>query len=153
MRSDRIDNPYEPPSASIGAETFPGLKLGWKLYFWLSLVLYPLSLLMLGVQWMQPLDVLDLLVTGTGLTGLLGYVYSRRIAGRRFWRRWLPFQLSWDIAIVMLWAPLGLSQNLPVAPGSAVERTTSLLFLIPLYIGLFRYAFRSPDLWRVRPAV
>jgi hypothetical protein len=148
---ERDRNPWTPPTAELGD---PGesrsRRLGWKAYFFVMALLFPASYLLTGVGWMQPVDVVDLAVTTTALVGLFGFAYRRRIAERRFWVVWLPLEIVWDLALVFLFMPAGLAYQIPDETQSSStrwEELSGLVFLIPLYVALYLYANRSPELW------
>lgn len=144
-------NPYAPPTAELGD---PGesrsRRLGWKAYFVVMLLLYPASYLVTGVGWMQLADFVDVAISMIALVGLFGFAYRRRIAARRFWRVWLPLEIVWDLSLLFLLIPAGIAYSIPdAAPASSSnwEEFSGFLFLIPLYIALYLYANRSPELW------
>jgi len=149
--NERERNPWAPPTAALAE---PGesvsRRLGWKAYFWGMLLLFVLTYLMLGVGWMQALDVIDSMVTTIALVGMFGFAYRRRIAERRFWKLWLPAEIVWDLSVAFLLIPAGLLYQFPGEVQSDVsgwEDIAGLLILIPLYAALYRYGNRSPEIW------
>ncbi len=142
------ENPYRPPGATTREIERPGRRIGWKLYFLLLATGIPLSLLGDGLAWMQGLDLIDVGVTATGLAGLFGYAFRRRLASLAFWRRWLPVQIGWDMLLVLVFEPLGLAQQTPGSEiSSGFEWTIAAALVLPFYLALFRYGFRSPEIW------
>ncbi len=74
------------------------------------------------------------------LTALWGYALQRRIGSERYWRA--VFWLVLFANAVML---------VPVLLGSgavAVFTAALTLLIVPAYLAAYRYAYRSPDLWR-----
>jgi hypothetical protein len=78
------------------------------------------------------------------LTALWGYALQHRIGSERYWRAafWLVLFAN---AVMLVPVLLG---------GGAVAMFTAALTLliVPAYLAAYRYAYRSPDLWRI-PAV
>ena len=144
-----VDNPYRTPGSAASPQA-PGRRLLWKLYSWLIALAYALVFLAEGVRWMQALDVVDTGATAVGLAGLFAYAYRRRLASTAFWKGWLPLQVGWDLLVLLQLEPLGLMyQFAETDPSSAVADTIiGILLLLPLYFALFRYAFRSPEIWQ-----
>ncbi len=142
------ESPYTPPSSGVTGQVPVGRRLGWKTYLWLLVAASALVFPVLGFGWMQLLDWMDLALTAVGMIGLFGFAYRRPVGSGAFWRRWLPFQLLWDAAIVLFIIPAGLAYQIPgEEPSSAVENIVSFALLIPLYIALYRYGYRSPEIW------
>ncbi len=149
-------NPYAPPTAPLGEPGPSRRSVWWKVYLWALVGLSLLGYAVLGIQWMQPADVIDLVLAFVSLVGLFGYAYSRRIRGPGFWRLWLPLQVAWSLAFALLLVPLGAAEQIPVeggeVPGSdGWDRAIGLALALPLYVALFLYAYRSPELWRRDP--
>jgi len=146
---ERDRNPYESPRAELADPTSqPPRRIGWKVYLWVMVLLLA-TVPILGVQWIQPLDLVDLGISIAGTAGLFGYAYRRHIGSRSFWRAWLPIEVVWDLAIVLFLAPIGMAQQYPNAePSTFLEDAIGILVLTPLYLALYFYAFRSPELWQ-----
>ena len=147
MNHEQGRNPYTPPGADLAdLELTPGRRIGWKVYLWLMVTLSAIALALFG-QSMQTADLAALAVTAVALVGLFGLAYRRRIGSRFFWRLWLPCEVVWDLAVVLVLTPAGLANQFPGTPTSAVEEVAGLAILLPLYVGLYRYAYRSRELW------
>jgi hypothetical protein len=141
-------NPYQPPTAALeepGSAVRP--VVGWRLYsgfLVLTLASYPI----LGIDWLQELDVLDVLIGTTSLIGLCGYAFQRRIGASRFWQRWLPVAVVWDVLYELVLTPLGIAGQYPGAePLEFFELAIVAALVITLYVGLYRYGSRSEALW------
>ncbi len=131
-------------------------RLGWKIYFWVLAVLFPVGLLSLAVLDMtfQPVDLIDLAVSLVGMVGLFGYAHGRAIGAQRFWAAWLPAQLLWDALVALVLIPQGLAYLVPGSePTTALVNPQGVVPAIPLYIKLFLHWSRSPEVWKERPAV
>jgi hypothetical protein len=147
--SSTTENPYRAPGAAIDlAHSAAISRRGWKAYFWVVAASAASSLLFLATLGsFQILDALDFVCIAIGLTGVFGYAHRRALAVEPLWKLWLPLQITWDALIELVLAPLGLAHVLgPEAP-SALETALGYLFLAPYYIALYRYAFRSAEVW------
>jgi hypothetical protein len=142
------NNPYEAPNAPLDRHETPSRPhRGWRFYFWLMSALFVVAV---GFELFQPSDdrfvtVVDYLAWGFSLVGLFGYAYRRIILRREIWRTWLPLVLIWDSGVLLrqFWREdLGDDVALFVA---IVAFTT--LAVIPQYVALYRYGYRSPELW------
>jgi hypothetical protein len=140
------ENPYAPPDSVRNAGS-PSRRIAWKLYLWAMLALLLLTFAIFGVRWIQILDLLDLAVFGVGMLGLFAFCYRRRIGTRRFWKVWLPSEVLWDLAILFVFEPLGLAYAIPGEPSSITDSLIGLGGALPLYVGLYLYGHRSPEVW------
>jgi hypothetical protein len=80
------------------------------------------------------------------MAGLFGYVFSRRIGFPRLWQ--FAFVVSVPYA---LWGSYSLTLN-PTFAGRSVGFWVAIIAFgfvlnVPLLIALFRYGFRSKDIW------
>jgi hypothetical protein len=142
-------DPYRPPTSDLVMGQRAPASWGWKLYFAVLALLLVGLLPELGVAWIQLPDALDFAVAGVGLVGLCGYAWGRAFGMPSFWRGWVVFQPLWDVFIALVASPRGWAQVVPDMEASSVgEELFGLIVVVPLYIALFRYAFRSPDVWR-----
>lgn len=145
------NNPYSPPSAELdeAAGSRPG-RIGWKIYFWVLLVLLGSGLLLIfSTAPFQPLDAVDLGATGIAFVGLFGYAFSRTILTRQFWVVWLPVQIVWDACVAFFLVPMGLLYATSmVEETSLLEDAINYAFIAPMYLSIFLYSSRSPDLWK-----
>jgi hypothetical protein len=125
----------------------------WKAYF---VVMTALTLVAIAFAFFPPSESTDydLLVDWAAvplyivqLVGLFGFVYSRRIVRPMLWR--LVFVAS---VIELLWTLYSLLADLTDAAESywSVLGVISLAIVamtVPMLIALYRYGFRSPELW------
>jgi hypothetical protein len=121
-------------------------RRGWRIYFWIMAALLAVFVV---VGFIKPgseplLDVVDYLVSAFTLVGLFGYAYSRRIWSQGAWRVALP--------IVVIWEFVNTARGLTKGDlGNVVEAAiyVALIFaiVVPAYVALYRYGYRSPELW------
>jgi hypothetical protein len=112
---------------------------GWWLYFALMLGLTALSLLS---SISSPLDLATSIVSAFGLAGLWGYIRQVAVGWRLLWAAYFALSLALNVAMLTLTlVELGPSSEL-----FAVWLLVSLL-VFPLYLALWRYAYRSPAAW------
>lgn len=129
-------------------------KLGWKIYFWIIVVLMAAALGTqlagtLGVEMFadEDLDVLDTIsyaISALSLVGVFGYAYSKPLLQPRLWQLWLPIALLADIYF------FGYEVLYPELdePMSAVAVIVFYaIFAVPQYVALYLYGFRSKELW------
>jgi hypothetical protein len=94
-------------------------------------------------------DYLDMIVSVGALMGFIGYAYEFRIISVNLWKFYFFLAIGWDIfyniVITMLF---DLAIHLPNE-----EKTTwtslaiSFAIIVPEYIGLFLYGYKSDPLW------
>jgi hypothetical protein len=95
------------------------------------------------------LDVLDIPISLIALVGVFGYAYKRKIIGERFWQFWLFVAIGWDILVhgaLEDFSDLGEISTIEIGIGLAV----AALLILPQYIALYLYGFRSTALWLQR---
>lgn len=143
-------NPYAPPRAELAHHLAP--SVGWRLYLWLLVLIlvpsYGYVLVTYGAEWIRGADIVDMAVTAVALIGLAGYAYSLRVGVAGFWKLWLPLELAWDVlyATVLEW--IGIAGSIPGSESpDPISIAIGLGMLLPLWIGLYRYGYRSKALW------
>jgi hypothetical protein len=116
-------------------------RLLWNLYAWpitiLLVALYPSTIASLGT-----LGVVDVLFSAPSLVALHAHVWDKRVLGSMFWKPYAFALAAWDVVLNVLLAPRVTHQEL---------RSTDLLgvaLLLPLYVAVFRYAFRQSTVGR-----
>jgi peptidoglycan/LPS O-acetylase OafA/YrhL len=90
----------------------------------------------------------DALVSTFVLFGLLGYAFGRRFLARKVWKLAVPLTPIWDIAYPTLLLP-----ERPLEASHTAACLVGLAFLVlalTKYIALFRYAYRSDNVWTER---
>jgi hypothetical protein len=142
------DNPYKPPSAPLGSDQAASQRRrGWRIYFWLMTALLLAAVV---AEIVVPADDLlinaaDYVLSGFSLVGLFGYAHRRIIFKQLIWRAWLPLILVWDLGVMLRHFARG------DLGGDAATVVTVILFgtlvVVPLYVALYRYGYRSSELW------
>jgi hypothetical protein len=99
---------------------------------------------------LSSLYVINLAVSTIGALGLFGYAWRRRLFRRGLWRAWTVIQPVRDSFGMWVAVPMGLGAGGAPEGPSVAYRLAVLAFLLPLYIALFRYGFRSETLWSQR---
>jgi len=119
------------------------MKLLWKVYFFiiaLQVVGFPASLILLAGPLLL-IDAVNWIFILFGVVGLFGYVFTKNIGSKKIWRIFLFGFIAWDIFNLLLWQPSQSAVNYD-------ERTWAITlilfaFLIPQYMGIYRYAFND----------
>jgi hypothetical protein len=86
-------------------------------------------------------DVIDWFVALVSLVGLFAYVHGRRVLSPHFWAIFLPVSVAWTVAYhARLGNPLMVGSP---ARTRVPELLIGCVFAFPLYLALFRYAYRQ----------
>ncbi len=144
------ENPYRTPGAELtqgGDAALAGTHLGWKIFFWIALVMIVLGTFsVVFVPAMTPLDWIDLAVSIVALAGLGGLAFQKGLGPRRFWVLFFAFCVLWNIvyavALPLLRVPL-YGQVITLDLTFAISITFTILMLYALYA----YAMRAEHLW------
>jgi len=125
-------------------------KRGWKIYFWLVSVLFAVVLV---TEFIEPgddtiVDAVDYATWGLSLIGVFGFAYSRVILSQRLWQIWLPIVVVWDIFILLRQFSKG-QLELEVVTFVFIA-VISVIVIIPEYIALYWYGYRSETLWQTK---
>lgn len=137
----------------------------WKFYFW---VITPLMVAGTGLAIAESLgflldegdpffdepwtwlDWLDTFIISVSLIGLFGIAYQKTIGKQIFWKRWFVFVIIFDIAYIIndyrngiygtedMWRP-------------EIVFPLLIIIVLPYYIGLYLYAFKSDAVWNPQP--
>jgi hypothetical protein len=129
----------------------------WKIYFGLLALLNIggwVTLLILGPD--TPYPWADYILTGVNsvqVVGLFGFAFKRPILALRFWRVVFPiFLLNLAATIIMIGIRFSLARDGQISSAIALASPIVLLIYLPAVIANYRYAFRSPDIWKQAPA-
>ncbi len=92
------------------------------------------------VNWrLHLVDLFNLAFMITGLVGVYGYAYKRRLASKAFWTFIIIASLTYQVAYSFI-----LDQKYGAAPASStIDGFSTLIPIIPMFIALYFYVFRS----------
>ena len=155
-------NPYKTPKSEFSVSVREGKSrhIGWKLYFWLCLVLhisYCLSLMYSPEFWEASLiDYIGGGIYSLVLIALFGFIYMKRFLTQRVWSIFFPLSVWWDIYAIFLaedWSVIIEEwQTIPTVEGIILSGALAVMLslFIPQYIALYRYGYREKALWNMR---
>ena len=152
-----MTNPYKPPDSKIvsteeSRRYYP--PIGWKIYFWFSVVMFTLNILIFIVGSIYNLkmitynlmDVLDFIVWTIATVAIFGLAWSRKIFSLKFWRVYLLIFVLWFV-IYSLIAPFGFD----IPKYGTLPTMSDLFYEIPFFFltlwGLHRYTDSMDHLW------
>lgn len=75
------------------------------------------------------------------ILGLYAYVYGKKIGPKLFWKIFSVFYLVLYVGSGLLWAYQNIEKDLI---GTLFVVGFGIIIAIPLFIGLFKYAFKAP---------
>lgn len=111
----------------------------WNIYAW-PITLFLVAVIVGGlVRRLDPLMALDSAISLPSLIALHLHIWDKKFLSARFWKLYAFVFLLWDWLFELLLKPM-----LSGAPFSPAFLAT-LVILLPLYISVFRYAFRRWD--------
>jgi hypothetical protein len=111
----------------------------WNIYAW-PITLFLVTVVAVGVvNKFDLLMILDLAISLPSLIALHLHIWDKRFLSPMFWKVYAFIFLLWDWLFELLLKPM-----LSGAPFSPLLLAT-LVILLPLYISVFRYAFRDWD--------
>jgi hypothetical protein len=125
---------------ALGSLILPpgGSRLGWKIYFWFMFVVgyllgYPLLFKEEGFSWIY---IVDLMITTISIPGLYCFVFEKRWLKAIFWKSYFVLIIIWDVLLNFFIEP-----NMK-ADYSLIDTSFGLVIAIPLYVGIYCYAFK-----------
>ena len=107
----------------------------WKIYFWVFTILIIVGYA--SGEFSSNWDIIDLPASICAFVGLFSYAYKKRILNRIFWKSFLPIYIIWDLTY-----NLALSPEYSEEPTEYIYVLIAYIFVVPLYIALYRYAFK-----------
>ena len=137
-------NPYAAPRVDTNpVPVSPSGRTGWKVYTYGLATLHVVGLFFTPPR-IHLSHALDAIVTLVGMLGLFGFAYRRYFLGRRIWMIWSLLLPLWD---VMMGAWVYPRQAATAVEGVQLVYCFVLLFCLPQYLALIRYAFLSREFW------
>jgi len=118
-------------------------RRGWKIYcavvgLWLVIVYAVVA------PRFRLIYVADVSITLPSYLGVWGYAFETKIGWRPLWG-FLSFVFpTWDVLFNFVLSPESLSEV------GVFPVLIALVLLVPAYVAIWRYAFRSPEIWRGR---
>ena len=107
----------------------------WKIYSWVFTLLVIAAYASEGFSSLW--DIVDLPISMCGLVGLFSYAYKKHVFNKIFWKSFLPICVIWDLTYNFV-----LSTEHIEGPTEYIFVLIGLImFVVPLYIALYRYAF------------
>lgn len=138
--SDEL-NPYQSPAAREQPPAPQSSRFVWKVYAFAAAAVQAVAMV-LEFPRLTATDAVDYAITLVGTVGLFGFAFRRRILSPPLWKVWSILFPLWDL---FMGAWLYPRQNGGIMqPGYFV----AMLLFLPEYLGLLRYAYASPELWR-----
>lgn len=114
-------------------------NLGWKIYFFLILVLTILTYLWQGFD--RIWEVLDLILFVVAMVGLFGFAWKKKFLSSLFWKIYFVIQLIWNIYYYYFLPMSEKTSSVLIGVPQFLSATFSLIFFIPLFIALYLYGF------------
>lgn len=107
----------------------------WKLYFWFFLIV--MVFFYSVAEGIRMMDIIDILISLTGLVGLFLYAYKKTFLSSAFWKAYLFFILIWDFILSIFIETMVLGTKL-----DPVVLIIACILSIPIYVALYLYGFR-----------
>ncbi|WP_027709239.1 hypothetical protein [Zooshikella ganghwensis] len=154
-----MTNIYKSPEAGIEKKEAEKLhfrsKTGWKVFFFIVLILEIISLLSLifGESASLVNTLGEIVIYGLVLLGLYGFAFNKKILVRKFWFLMIFVAFFWDgYSMFYQYTELAEEQFLESVPygayfAIAIFAFFWLPFLIIQTIAFYKYSFRSPEIW------
>ena len=113
------------------------MRIGWKIYFCiLTLLLLTTYFSLFKSKGLYSIYTLDFLISIMSLVGLFCFAFKKKWLQVSFWKVYFFVYIVWDFSFNLLIAPR-IEANY-----SIVDSLIGLVIIIPLYIGLYLYAFK-----------
>lgn len=117
--------------------------MGWKIYFF---ILTGLLLVLYAITFSGPLEgvlhYLDVPISMVALLGIYGYAFKRPIGHYNLWKIWFFVIVLWDGFYNLIPFKAAVFQ-----PSDLVAILIGYGIIIPGYVALYLYGFRSQSLW------
>lgn len=129
-----------------------GTNFWWKAYFWLTALLMT-GAVFFALQYSQSPAWTDVVGYGTwlvSLIGVFGFAYSRTIINERLWQTWFPIVVLWDVGVLVtqyVYEPLEMEPWLMNPWLLTVAAIITGILVLPEYVALYLYGYRSNPLW------
>ena len=141
--------------------------MGWKIYFWIYILLTVVGTVLiaaafLGILFPQEagslfdepwtwLDWLNMVLPVISIFGLFGLAYQKTIGKQSFWKWWFVFILIFDTSYTVHEYLTGVydTEGMQFV---TISYSLLVVFLIPYYVALLLYGYKSEELWNPQPS-
>ena len=111
----------------------------WRIYFWMFGAINLVLVFIVAVfGTVNGSVVLQLFLDLGSIIGMWAFAYRKRLFVRAFWKAWWVVAIGVEIVEVV-------NSNGNVGLGGV----TFVVFIVPLYVALFLYAYRDRAVWKV----
>lgn len=129
----------------------------WKIYFWFLLIISIGAFIFQGIA--RNWDIADLLISAIAILGLYAFCWNKKILNQMFWKTFFLANIVWMIALTYIIPPSQqLIEKLPekemmvfqqnIFLFSTIGLIISLILLLPLFVALYSYGFKSEGVWK-----
>lgn len=116
----------------------------WKIYFCcLTALLVVLYVITFSTPVKGIPTYLDVPISVVALVGLYGYAFKKRIGNDNFWKMWFFVIVLWDAFYNLVLPEWAVFQ-----PVDLVAILIGYGIIVPGYLALYLYGFRSQPLWK-----
>lgn len=122
----------------------------WQIYWILDMLfMFYVFVIMLSPHEivLTTIDYIDYCFAMFALVGMFGFSFKKTVLNPTVWRFYLPFIILWDIGYTFT-RPIKSDDGLSMY--HFVALAFMIVILLPLYIALFLYGFRSHLLWSTK---
>ena len=111
----------------------------WRIYFWILSAINLVFVFIVAVfGTVSSSVILQLFLDLGSIIGMWAFAYRKRLFVRVFWKAWWVVAIGVEIMEVV-------NSNGNVGLGGV----TFVVFIVPLYVALFLYAYRDRAVWKV----
>lgn len=121
--------------------------MGWKVYFWIMVVVLVTSHLIVFSSGARIHNYLDVPISLITVAGIYAYAYKIKLINQYIWKIWLVFAIVWEILLSILLTTIDTKYEVGFYV-DLIAALISLALILPGYIALYIYAFRSDDIWQ-----
>ena len=116
----------------------------WKIYCLAVAVVLVIVYAVVLTAAFRPLHLVDIALTFASFAGLYGYAFRQRVLWVSVWRVQCFLFPGWEIVMNFYFSrsTAGISGSIAVS--------VLMLFFVPEYLALWRYGYRSPEIWGMK---
>lgn len=144
-----MTNPYGVPQAELEGESLSmRKKTGWKIFFWLYLIVEILGVI--GLFFSADESVFDVVgevvVYSFVLVGLFAFAYNKKIAIPLVWKLVMLVLFGWDCYIFSSVYTEDVFGGLDAYVAIGISVPIAIVLFLQ-YFALYQYAFQSKEIW------